>query len=130
MICLVMIATVVFGFRQRNEIFVVPIGTVFAFTELRSTMPGAPEGFGTFFILLYRTLNPIKITQAIFSVRPCLIFSNNRGQIYLFAIQTLRGYYRASSFSRSLYVNCTTRARTLTFAHIIGCINGWRLFVW
>ncbi|SJK99088.1 uncharacterized protein ARMOST_02374 [Armillaria ostoyae] len=41
----VMIATVVFGFRQRNEIFVVPIGTVFAFTQLRFTMPGAPEGF-------------------------------------------------------------------------------------
>ncbi|KAK0429983.1 hypothetical protein EV421DRAFT_1913585 [Armillaria borealis] len=41
-----MIATVVFGFRQRNEIVVAPIGTVFAFTQLRSSMPGAPEGFG------------------------------------------------------------------------------------
>ncbi|KAK0434191.1 hypothetical protein EV421DRAFT_1992782 [Armillaria borealis] len=45
MICLIMIATVVFGFRQRNEIIVVPIGTVFTFTQLRSSMPGAPEGF-------------------------------------------------------------------------------------
>ncbi|PBK88196.1 hypothetical protein ARMGADRAFT_1120602 [Armillaria gallica] len=45
MICLIMIATVAFGFRQRNEIVVVPIGTVFAFTQLRSSMPGAPEGF-------------------------------------------------------------------------------------
>ncbi|KAK0430456.1 hypothetical protein EV421DRAFT_1858565 [Armillaria borealis] len=45
MICLIMIATVVFGFRQRNEIVVVPIGTVFAFTQLRSAMPGAPDGF-------------------------------------------------------------------------------------
>ncbi|PBK68425.1 hypothetical protein ARMSODRAFT_975832 [Armillaria solidipes] len=44
MICLLMIATIVFGFRQRNEIVVVPIGTVFAFTQLRSSMPGAPEG--------------------------------------------------------------------------------------
>ncbi|PBK68501.1 hypothetical protein ARMSODRAFT_1040091 [Armillaria solidipes] len=35
-----------FGFRQRNEIVVVPISTVFAFTQLRSTMPGAPDGFG------------------------------------------------------------------------------------
>ncbi|KAK0477784.1 hypothetical protein IW261DRAFT_1420635 [Armillaria novae-zelandiae] len=46
MICLIMIATVVFGFRQRNEIVVVPIGTVFAFNQLRSSMPGAPDGFG------------------------------------------------------------------------------------
>ncbi|PBK88229.1 hypothetical protein ARMGADRAFT_1120637 [Armillaria gallica] len=40
-----MITTVVFGYRQRNEIIVVPIGTLFAFTQLRSTMPGAPKGF-------------------------------------------------------------------------------------
>ncbi|KAK0431784.1 hypothetical protein EV421DRAFT_1852354, partial [Armillaria borealis] len=46
MICLIMISTVFFGFRQRNEIVVVPIGTVFAFTQLRASMPGAPEGFG------------------------------------------------------------------------------------
>ncbi|KAK0226753.1 hypothetical protein EDD85DRAFT_163293 [Armillaria nabsnona] len=46
MICLVMIMTVGFGFQQRNEIVVVPVATVFAFTQLRSTMPGAPEGFG------------------------------------------------------------------------------------
>ncbi|PBK94350.1 hypothetical protein ARMGADRAFT_1079038 [Armillaria gallica] len=46
MICLIMITAVVFGYRQRNEIVVVPIGTVFAFTQLRSTMPGAPDGFG------------------------------------------------------------------------------------
>ncbi|KAK0215387.1 hypothetical protein IW262DRAFT_217115 [Armillaria fumosa] len=45
-ICLIMIATVFFRFRQRNEIVVVPIGTVFAFTQLRASMPGAPEGFG------------------------------------------------------------------------------------
>ncbi|KAK0229683.1 hypothetical protein EDD85DRAFT_973520 [Armillaria nabsnona] len=45
MICLIMVTTVIFGFRQRNEIVVVPIGTLFAFTQLRSTMPGAHEGF-------------------------------------------------------------------------------------
>ncbi|KAK0226757.1 hypothetical protein EDD85DRAFT_975950 [Armillaria nabsnona] len=45
-ICLVMVMTVGFGFQQRNEIVVVPVGTVFAFTQLRSTMPGAPDGFG------------------------------------------------------------------------------------
>ncbi len=41
-----MIMTVGFGFQQRNEIVVVPIGVVFAFIQLRSTMPGAPDGFG------------------------------------------------------------------------------------
>ncbi|PBK90380.1 hypothetical protein ARMGADRAFT_1166833 [Armillaria gallica] len=46
MICLIMITTVIFGYRQRNEIVVVPIGIVFVFTQLRSTMPGAPDGFG------------------------------------------------------------------------------------
>ncbi|KAK0191878.1 hypothetical protein F5146DRAFT_1037543 [Armillaria mellea] len=45
-ICLIMIMTIGFGFQQRNEIVVVPIGTVFAFTQLRSSMPGAPDGFG------------------------------------------------------------------------------------
>ncbi|KAK0492522.1 hypothetical protein EDD18DRAFT_1289047 [Armillaria luteobubalina] len=45
-ICLLMIMTVAFGFQQRNEIVVVPIGVVFAFIQLRSTMPGAPDGFG------------------------------------------------------------------------------------
>ncbi|PBK68419.1 hypothetical protein ARMSODRAFT_975825 [Armillaria solidipes] len=45
MICCIMIATVMFGFRQRNEIVVVPVATVFAFTQLRSSMPGAPDGF-------------------------------------------------------------------------------------
>ncbi|KAK0493674.1 hypothetical protein EDD18DRAFT_1464613 [Armillaria luteobubalina] len=46
MICLITVTTVVFGYRQRNEIAVVPIGILFAFTQLRSTMPGAHEGFG------------------------------------------------------------------------------------
>ncbi len=129
MICLVMIATVVFGFRQRNEIVVVPIGTVFAFTQLRSTMPGAPEGFSTFFILLYRTLNLTKIIQAIFSVRPCFILNNDRGSIYLLSIQTLHGYYHASSFCRFLYVNRITHAQTLTFVHIIDRVNDWCLLI-
>ncbi|KAK0493780.1 hypothetical protein EDD18DRAFT_1107762 [Armillaria luteobubalina] len=31
--------------QQHNEIVVAPIGTVFAFTQLQASMPGAPEGF-------------------------------------------------------------------------------------
>ncbi|PBK64102.1 hypothetical protein ARMSODRAFT_1088225 [Armillaria solidipes] len=78
MICLVMIATVVFGFRQRNEIFMVPIGTVFAFTQLRSTMPGAPEGFD----------NPGDILDFA-GLLPCLILLSisavSMVSVYLFA---------------------------------------------
>ncbi|KAK0434208.1 hypothetical protein EV421DRAFT_1992831 [Armillaria borealis] len=66
MICLIMITTVVFGYRQRNEIVVVPIGTVFAFTQLRSTMPGAPEGFGD--ILDFAGLLPCLVFLSICAV--------------------------------------------------------------
>jgi hypothetical protein len=43
---LVMITTVFFGFKQRGEVLLIPVITLFAFTQLRQTMPGAPEGFG------------------------------------------------------------------------------------
>jgi hypothetical protein len=43
---LVMITTVFFGFRQKGEVLVLPVITVFAFTQLRQSMPGAPSGFG------------------------------------------------------------------------------------
>ncbi|KAJ7589987.1 hypothetical protein C8J56DRAFT_1025257 [Mycena floridula] len=43
---LVMITSVFFGFRQKGEVLVVPVATLFAFTALRQSMPGAPEGFG------------------------------------------------------------------------------------
>lgn len=41
-----MFTAVIFGFRQRGEVLVVPVATVFAFTQLRNSMPGAPAGFG------------------------------------------------------------------------------------
>ena len=44
---LVMITAVFFGFRQRGEVLMIPVGTLFAFTQLRQSMPGAPAGFGT-----------------------------------------------------------------------------------
>ncbi|PBK86134.1 hypothetical protein ARMGADRAFT_1086889 [Armillaria gallica] len=75
MICLIMISTVVFGFQQRNEIVVVPIGTVFAFTQLRSTMPGASEGFGD--ILDFAGLLPCLVLLSICAV--------TMAGIYLFA---------------------------------------------
>ncbi len=57
-ICLVMIMTIGFGFQQRNEIVVIPVGTVFAFTQLRLTMPGAPDGFG-----MLLPVNPVTNTD-------------------------------------------------------------------
>ncbi|KAF8980349.1 hypothetical protein BDQ17DRAFT_1337819 [Cyathus striatus] len=38
---------IVFGYGQPKEALAVPIATLFAFTTLRGTMPGAPPGFGT-----------------------------------------------------------------------------------
>ncbi|KAF8184783.1 hypothetical protein BJ912DRAFT_905383 [Pholiota molesta] len=43
---LLMFTCVIFGFRQRSEVLIVPVATVFAFTQLRGSMPGAPAGFG------------------------------------------------------------------------------------
>ncbi|KAF8184784.1 hypothetical protein BJ912DRAFT_927607 [Pholiota molesta] len=43
---LLMFTCVIFGFRQRSDVLIVPVATVFAFTQLRGSMPGAPAGFG------------------------------------------------------------------------------------
>ena len=48
---LVMVTSVFFGFRQKGEILVVPVATLFAFTQLRSSMPGAPDGFGEYLVI-------------------------------------------------------------------------------
>ncbi|KZT10960.1 uncharacterized protein LAESUDRAFT_721377 [Laetiporus sulphureus 93-53] len=40
------VITVAFGKGIKPDILVVPVGALFAFTQLRSTMPGAPSGFG------------------------------------------------------------------------------------
>ncbi|KAF6748202.1 hypothetical protein DFP72DRAFT_1074470 [Ephemerocybe angulata] len=45
-LALVMITTVFFGFKQRGEVLLIPVATLFAFTQLRQSMPGAPDGFG------------------------------------------------------------------------------------
>ena len=50
---LVMLTCVFFGFRQKSEVLVVPVATLFAFTQLRGSMPGAPPGFGKRYVILY-----------------------------------------------------------------------------
>ncbi|EIM85892.1 uncharacterized protein STEHIDRAFT_121891 [Stereum hirsutum FP-91666 SS1] len=42
----VMVKGVIMGKGQKVEILVLPITTLFAFTSLRTTMPGAPQSFG------------------------------------------------------------------------------------
>ena len=41
-----MLTCVFFGFRRKSEILIVLVATLFAFTQLRGSMPGAPPGFG------------------------------------------------------------------------------------
>ncbi|KAK0229678.1 hypothetical protein EDD85DRAFT_794160 [Armillaria nabsnona] len=79
MICFIMIATVVFGYRQWNKIVVIPIGTVFTFTQLRSTIPGAPKGFGAsvfsglLFGVVAQVATPIGGILDYLGLLPCLI---------------------------------------------------------
>ncbi|EIM80600.1 uncharacterized protein STEHIDRAFT_142556 [Stereum hirsutum FP-91666 SS1] len=42
----IMVKGVIMGQGQRVEILVIPVSALFAFTSLRSTMPGAPGSFG------------------------------------------------------------------------------------
>ncbi|KAK0229676.1 hypothetical protein EDD85DRAFT_794157 [Armillaria nabsnona] len=73
MICCIMISTVIFGFRQRNEIVVVPVGTVFAFTQLRSSMSGAPDGFdfaGIFPCLILLSISAVTMVGIYLFVNP------------------------------------------------------------
>ena len=43
----VCIVVVFFGKAIAADVLVLPVATVFAFTQLRGTLPGAPPGFGT-----------------------------------------------------------------------------------
>ncbi|KZP11164.1 hypothetical protein FIBSPDRAFT_962492 [Athelia psychrophila] len=38
--------SLVFGIPQKPEVLAIPVATLFAVTQLRSSMPGAPSGFG------------------------------------------------------------------------------------
>ncbi|KAI0039646.1 hypothetical protein FA95DRAFT_1567053 [Auriscalpium vulgare] len=46
MLVAISIRAVLFGYKTDSAILVVPIATLFAFTSLRSSMPGAPAAFG------------------------------------------------------------------------------------
>ncbi|PBK86133.1 hypothetical protein ARMGADRAFT_1086888 [Armillaria gallica] len=66
MICLIVIKTMIFGFRQRHDIVPIPMGTMFVFTLLRFSMPGAPDSFGN--ALDYAGLLPCFVLLSISTV--------------------------------------------------------------
>ena len=43
---LICVISVFLGKGIKTEVLVLPVTNLFAFTQLRSTMPGAPSGFG------------------------------------------------------------------------------------
>ena len=45
---LICVISVFLGKGIKTEVLVLPVTNLFAFTQLRSTMPGAPSGFGEF----------------------------------------------------------------------------------
>ncbi|KAF5317933.1 hypothetical protein D9619_012171 [Psilocybe cf. subviscida] len=85
---LVMITCVFFGFRQKSEVLCIPVGTLFAFTQLRASMPGAPEGFGDLldfarpFILSDPTEKPQVLSwELLFEAFPRLDHRKSNGQL-------------------------------------------------
>lgn len=50
---LVMATSVFFGYKQRPEVLLIPVATLFAFTQLRQSMPGAPDGFGMLIMISF-----------------------------------------------------------------------------
>ncbi|PBK88276.1 hypothetical protein ARMGADRAFT_1034234 [Armillaria gallica] len=81
-------------YGQRNEIVIIPVGTVFAFTQLRSTMPGAPEGFGD-----------------VLGVLPCLVL------LSICAV-TMVGMYVFTDPAKDSHEKLTWSALVNTLAHL------------
>ncbi|KAF8989868.1 hypothetical protein BDQ17DRAFT_1372683 [Cyathus striatus] len=71
---------IMFRYEQPKEVFAVPIATLFAFTTLRGTMPGAPPGFGATidFVGLLPCLAIITVTSVV--LLACMVISNGRDE--------------------------------------------------
>lgn len=51
------VLNVFFGKGISSGVLVLPMGTLFAFTQLRATLPGAPEGFGAWTLSIARCMH-------------------------------------------------------------------------
>jgi len=58
--------SICFGYPQHLEFLAIPVATLFTVTQLRSTMPGAPDGFGA--IIDYIGLLPCLVIMSLCSV--------------------------------------------------------------
>lgn len=45
--------------KHYSEMFVLPVGVLFAFTSIRANLPGAPSGFGLSNVFLYIPLSDL-----------------------------------------------------------------------
>ncbi|KAJ7589665.1 hypothetical protein C8J56DRAFT_1076472 [Mycena floridula] len=80
-----------------SEIFVLPIGAVFALTSIRSNLPGAPTGFGTLIDL--------------YSILPVLVITSLCGcYLLLFVLYRRLFHSQRRVSSRARYSNPATRS--------------------
>ena len=63
---IIVAATLVYSPHQiYSEMFVVPVGALFAFTSIRANLPGAPDGFGKLLRLCGYTRQFTKFTSSL-----------------------------------------------------------------
>ncbi|PPQ74472.1 hypothetical protein CVT26_001109 [Gymnopilus dilepis] len=73
-----------------SEMFVVPIGTVFAFTSIRANFPGAPDGFGQLMTTLIKPL-------------PANLVVENKGTTLGYTILLVTNQWAYSWLSQDMY---------------------------
>ena len=97
-----MLTCVFFNFRQKSDILIIPVATLFAFTQLRGSMPGAPPGFGKcylFYTFRIQILNGSSFKGDILGI--FRLSSEKYGSKFDFYEQTLLGFYPVSLSSPS-----------------------------
>ncbi|KAF9471880.1 hypothetical protein BDN70DRAFT_868898 [Pholiota conissans] len=109
---LVMLTCVFFGFRQRGEVLVIPVATLFAFTQLRGSMPGAPEGFGRY----------LPVRTDFVGLLPCLALLSLSAAITLGAFILSDPTEKTTALSWDLLCTC------IIFSLRSYCSNHWTVF--
>jgi hypothetical protein len=86
MISFTTITSVFLGYGLNITVLVLPVSTLFAFTQLRGTMPGAPDGIGKCELIIPNCYYSAVTCQAPSSVSPMsesLKHSDNRSKDYV-----------------------------------------------